>query len=343
MRIHNDTIFALDISHWKRSAIRSCFPGRSVRFVKRFDVVPDGALLAVWGIKALPDLDRRGIQVVRIEDGFLRSVGLGADLIPPLSLVVDYRGIYFDARQPSDLEVILATTSFSDELIARAAGFRARVVEAGLTKYNTGRGSWTRAGKQQRVILVPGQVETDASLAFGAPGVHTNQALLKAVRLANPDAFVIYKPHPDVVAGLRHMGEGEQQTAWWCDLTLRDMPMAPLLEQVDEVHVMTSLTGFEALLRGKKVTCYGQPFYAGWGLTVDVLPLGRRQRQLSLDALVAGALLLYPRYLDASREALISPEFALEILLRKKAQHSNLFDWCLPAYRAFLRLAVGVR
>ncbi|MGF1644795.1 MAG: hypothetical protein ACFCUJ_14235, partial [Thiotrichales bacterium] len=70
----------------------------------------------------------------------------------------------------------------------------------------------------------------------------------------------------------------------------------------DEVHTMTSLTGFDALLRGKQVVTYGQPFYAGWGLTRDLADsrtaFVRRTRQLELDELVAGALLRYPRYWD---------------------------------------------
>jgi len=68
---------------------------------------------------------------------------------------------------------------------------------------------------------------------------------------------------------------------------------------VDEVHVNTSLTGFEALLRHKPVTTYGVPFYAGWGLTTDLGPVpSRRNATRTLDELVAAALLLYPRYLD---------------------------------------------
>lgn len=59
---------------------------------------------------------------------------------------------------------------------------------------------------------------------------------------------------------------------------------------------MTSLAGFEALLFGKRVHCYGGPFYAGWGLTVDHFELPHRQRRLSLDELVYVALCEYPRY-----------------------------------------------
>ncbi len=56
---------------------------------------------------------------------------------------------------------------------------------------------------------------------------------------------------------------------------------------------MTSLTGFEALLRGKAVFTYGLPFYAGWGLTQDRHAHPRRHRRLSIDELVAAALIGY--------------------------------------------------
>ena len=69
---------------------------------------------------------------------------------------------------------------------------------------------------------------------------------------------------------------------------------------------------FEALLRRKSVTCYGLPFYAGWGLTIDKIPCERRQRRLSLEELVAGALILYPNYLDPVSNLPCTPEVVLE-------------------------------
>lgn len=341
--MRTETIYALDFSHWKRKPLRLCFPGLQTVFVSRLDEVPDGATLAVWGMRALPNVAARGIEVVRVEDGFLRSVGLGADLIRPVSWVVDRRGMYFDATHPSDLEVLLAETEFSGELLARAAALRARIVEAGLTKYNVGAGLWHRPRHDRRVILVPGQVESDASLAYGAPDVKTNLGLLQAVRAANPDAHVIYKPHPDVVAGMRAKGASEESAGLWCDEIVVDVSMGELLPQVDEVHGMTSLAGFEALLRGKKVTCYGQPFYAGWGLTTDVVPIDKRTRRLSLDELVAGALVLYPRYMGGKRDALISPEEALEDLVEWRARSGQVAPWWRKMFRIALRQVVGVR
>jgi capsular polysaccharide export protein len=193
------------------------------------------------------------------------------------------------------------------------------------------------------VVLVPGQVESDASLRYGAPGLRSNMDLLRAARAANPDAHLVYKPHPDVLAGLRAAGEGEAQAPAWCDEQVADAAMGELLGAVDEVHVLTSLAGFEALLRGKAVTCYGQPFYAGWGLTADRLPPPRRARRLSLDELVAGALILYPRYMSRAGGRPITPEQALDELLAWRAGEPGGAPWWRRLFRLVLRQVVGVR
>ena len=205
--------------------------------------------------------------------------------------------------------------------------------------YNVGAGYWQTPAVAKRIILVPGQVESDASIKFGAHGIRTNLGLLQAVREANPQAFIIYKSHPDVVAGLRKQGVGEDDSAKWCDQVVVDFPMADLLKEIDEVHVLTSLTGFEALMRDKKVVCYGHPFYAGWGLTEDQLPIDRRLRKLSLDALVAATLILYPTYVSLKNATAITPEQALDELLelRDKANKSATL------WRKFLRFFLRQR
>ncbi|MEO5671042.1 MAG: beta-3-deoxy-D-manno-oct-2-ulosonic acid transferase, partial [Ramlibacter sp.] len=175
---------------------------------------------------------------------------------------------------------------------------------------------WHAHAGGRQVVLVVGQVEKDASIAWGACDVRTNLGLLQAVRALRPDAWLVYKPHPDVVAGLRGKGEGEARAGAICDEMLLAGSMHDLLEQVDEVHVMTSLTGFEALLRARPVVCWGHPFYAGWGLTQDRQPHARRTRRLSLDELVAGALIRYPVYCSAATGKRCTPEQGLEELLR---------------------------
>lgn len=338
------TVYAVDFSRWKRRAVRTVFGGAKVVFVEDASRIGPHAICAAWGKREIPGHLPASVPVVRLEDGFLRSVGLGADLVPPLSLVVDRRGMYYDATTPSDLEVLLGTVDFPTALTRRAADLRGRLIEAGITKYNVAGSRWVRPAGARRVILVPGQVESDAALKYGAPGIRTNRELVRAVRAANRDAYVVYKPHPDVVAGLRRRGpmDGEDW-AGEADAQIPNADLAQLLEQVDEVHVMTSLAGFEALLREKPVTCYGQPFYAGWGLTTDVCPMARRTRPLLLDHLVAGALILYPTYISRRSGAITAVENAVDELLdwRSGARPGAL--WWRRIKRAAVRCVVGVR
>ena len=142
------------------------------------------------------DVDRSRNEVVRVEDGFLRSVGLGADLVAPLSWTIDTTGIYYDASRPSDLERLLEHGSFSAHALERAARLRAAIVSGGLTKYNVGSRTWKRPTTTRRVILVPGQVERDESIRLGAPDIKRNIDLLRAVRSSCPDAHVIFQAAP---------------------------------------------------------------------------------------------------------------------------------------------------
>lgn len=335
-------LHALGFSRWKKPIVRDYFFGSTVKFHRQAQSIPAGATVAVWGRKdvyaPLPQ-GAKGGDVVRLEDGFLRSVGLGADLVRPLSWVMDQRGIYYDATAPSDLEDLLQNKVFDADDLARAERLRERIVTSGLTKYNVGAGNWQRPASAQRVILVPGQVESDASIRYGAPGIATNMGLLAAVRQANPGAYVIYKPHPDVLAGLRASGEGEKAAQAQCNEIIEHVPMASLLDAVDEVHVMTSLAGFEALLRGVKVVTYGQPFYAGWGLTRDLSPPMRRTRKLTLTELVAGVLIEYPVYLSRSSGRFTTPERALDELMAWKEEGLSR----LPLWRRLWRVIVRLR
>ncbi|MGC9386612.1 MAG: capsule biosynthesis protein [Hydrogenovibrio sp.] len=257
----------------------------------------------IWGRKSFPEVEAYAreyeVPLYRVEDGFVRSVALGSDLTQPYSLVVDRRGIYFDPTQESDLEHALATYDLSTTtgLEKRAAKAAAYLVEKKLSKYNLYGHQALAFPRDRRVILVPGQVEDDASIQYGADGM-TNLQLLEQVRRACPDAYIVFKPHPDVLVGNRKGQVSEDKVKKLCNQVVTQVSLDSVLEHADEVHTLTSLVGFEALLRGKKVVTYGRPFYAGWGLTVDLQPFERRNRYLTLEELVAGALFLYPRYID---------------------------------------------
>ncbi len=338
---------ASGFSLYKKPFVRRFFQGSTLYFDRKPAHRAADSASIVWGNKPAPaEVLASARAIIRLEDGFIRSVGLGADLIAPQSLAMDSQGMYYDARHVSGLEYLLQNTCYNEALLERAKLLRTRLVTEGLSKYNVGSGTWyrTQAGRwaSGTLILVPGQVESDASVIFGTQGIATNLALLQAVRAANPNAYLIYKPHPDVVAGLRQPGSGEADVRLFCDRILVDIDMAHLLEQVDEVHTLTSLTGFEALLRGKKVVCYGLPFYAGWGLTEDKLPLPRRSRKLSLDELVAAALILYPTYISRTTRKFTTPERVLDELLLRREQTAVRLPWWRVLLRYYLKLEARV-
>lgn len=291
--------FATGMRLWKRAPLQRFFGGWvPVQFENdsakaHARATTPGKPRMIWAGKATP----KDADAMRVEDGFLRSRGLGADLIPPLSLVCDDLGIYYDPRSRSRLEDLIAQrAALRPDQSRRAERLIGALRQKGLSKYNLG-GDANLAGLPKGArILVPGQVEDDASIRTGAGHIATNLALLQAVRDANSDAVILYKPHPDIEAGLR---VGAIDAAGLADRVLTRADPVQLLSQVDAVWTMTSLLGFEALLRDVPVVTLGAPFYAGWGLTEDRGDIpARRTARPTLQGLVHAALIDYPRYFD---------------------------------------------
>lgn len=303
---------------WKRTILTPFLRTSSnkINFGQRCS---DASACVVWGIKGDDRWQDRatlkGLPVWRMEDGFLRSAGLGSDLHPPLSLVLDKSGIYYDATRSSDLEQLLNRSRLTAKQRQRAEALRLRLVESKVSKYNLGASfSLPPAATGKTVILVPGQVEDDASILTGTVGICTNRELLQTARLRNPQAYIIYKPHPDVLVGNRQGVIDLQDVLRWADTQALDADIIQCIEAADEVHTLTSLSGFEALLHGKKVVCYGLPFYAGWGLTQDEHPCERRTHRLSLDDLIYQSLIVYPSYIDPLSREPITVEQAVSYL-----------------------------
>lgn len=292
---------------WKRRFVSDAFGDAApVRFAAR----PSGAVTLAWASSA-----RAVPGATRVEDGFLRSRGLGAALVPPLSLVADDLGIYYDPTRESRLErLVEAGPPPGGE--ARAARLIAAITAARLTKYNLGKAApEIAADPSRRCLLVPGQVEDDASIRLGAGAERRNLDLLQRARCENPGAVLIYKPHPDVEAGLRPGAIAPAALQGLADHVAHSADAATLLDCVDEVWTITSTLGFEALLRGLPVTVLGAPFYAGWGLTRDLGPVpDRRRARPSLEALVHACLIAYPRYRDPRTGLPCPPELAVERL-----------------------------
>jgi capsular polysaccharide export protein len=297
---------ALGFSDWKHAHHRAFFGGKSVTFAR--DVaraVEDGRPVQVWAGREsdiLREAARRANRpLFRVEDGFLRSRGLGARLVPPLSLVQDDLGISYDPSRASRLERLIAEAAALDPArLRRAERLIATLTRKRITKYNLAPvNPLPELPKDRAVILVPGQVEDDASVRLGAGDVTTNLDLLRTARRLYPNGHLIYKPHPDVEVGLRRGAVPIADLVELADHVANGADPLKLIARADRVVTMTSGLGFEALIRGVPVTTLGAPFYAGWGLTTDLgeVPPRRRARP-SLPALVHATLVAYPRYHD---------------------------------------------
>lgn len=296
----------------------------------RYGLDPRAEGLVVWG-DHLPSrraswLGRLvGLPLVRVEDGFIRSVGLGKAGTAPVSMVVDRRGFYFDARRPSDLEVLIGQGADA-ALAARAEALAQTIAAQDIDKYNLPRVSAPGMAERYGAVLVD-QVAGDRSIAgSGGSQADFDRMFADAMTAFGPRGFFV-KAHPDVVAGFARGHLDEHARREGILRVAENLGPAALLARCDALWTLSSTLGFEALLRGQGVVTYGMPFYAGWGLTEDRArgPLAGRARARRLARpsrfdLAARALISYARYADPVSGAALEPEEAIDwVLARRQA------------------------
>ncbi|EAI9634086.1 capsular polysaccharide biosynthesis protein, partial [Campylobacter jejuni] len=345
-KVNSNKLFMLGFTLWKRHFIKPFFKAKdneiiflnSIKSLVRYKLKEDDKFF-IWGkkydentlknlllVKAKEqNLTNFTPKVSLVEDGFIRSISLGSDLTRPFSLIVDDKGLYIDPNKASKLEELLQNEIFDENMLNRAKNIIKILLENRFSKYNGLKHEDLKINAKigQKIILIPAQVEDDASMILGGFGLSTLD-LLKEVRAKNQDAYIIFKPHPDVLSGNRVGLKDETLILEFCDEIVKDCSIDSAIKIADEIHTITSTSGFDALLRAKKVFAYGMPFYAGWGLTKDKYRCERRTRKLSLEELVAGALIAYPRYINPKTKTLCEIEVCLDIMLNlQKAYFSK--------------------
>jgi len=274
----------------------------------------------------LSDSDKQKFKpkISFVEDGFVRSITLGSDLTRPFSLIIDEKSLYVDPFKESTLQNILKNEIFDEKILQRARKLIALFQTHQFSKYNGLKHEKLNFNTKEKIILIPAQVEDDASMLLGGFGLSTEN-FIKELREKNPKAFLVFKPHPDVLSGNRKGLKDEKLILKYCNSIIKDVSIASAIEASDEIHTITSTAGFDALLRGKKVFTYGLPFYANWGLTYDKHFNPQRGRKLSLEELVAGTMILYPKYINPKTKHLCEIEVTLDIML--KMQQNYFSKW----------------
>ena len=227
-------------------------------------------VIYIWGYKA-PDylieyVRDQELDIFFLEDGFIRSGPDNESGAPPLSIVMDSQAPYFDTTRPNDLTDLIANFDFEQ------SGYDEALTQEMLDYYVAHRVSKYNhqpyvdivpiyGVKNKKRILVLGQVPHDDSLKYGGGiGITLLDVVNRAIA-ENPEAQIIIKPHPMM---LDDPSIVSTLTELECLILTQSIHLVDALETVDHVYTITSLGGFEALLRGKKLTVLGQPFYHAW-------------------------------------------------------------------------------
>ena len=243
---------------------------------------------------------RFGTSFVLLEDGFIRSLGLGVDGYPSFSLVEDNVGIYYDATAPSKLENILNSYDFNAdaELMKKAQEAIKLIKMHNISKYNNAKdiNETFFQNRDEKRVLVIAQTQGDASLKYGMLDDYTIDDMINAAISKNPNTTVYLKVHPDVLSGKKKSDVDINAAKKKCIIIDENVNPISLLKHFSKVYTKTSGMGFEALLVGCECICFGMPFYAGWGITTDKSACQRRQRKLSVEEVFAASYILYTRY-----------------------------------------------
>ena len=260
------------------------------------------------GLKAIALAKKLNTSFSLLEDGFIRSIGLGVHGSPSFSLVEDDVGIYYDATAPSKLENILNTYDFaSDEILMQTAKKAMSLIkEHHISKYNNALDvsdefrlkysldAGSASGMMK--VLIVAQTAGDSSLEYGLAEKFTTKQIISDAMSENQNASVYIKIHPDVLSGKKSSDIAVDDIPDNCTVIDEDVNPISLLKLFDKVYTKTSGMGMEALVLGLEVVCYGMPYYAGWGVTEDRQNCDRRVRELSVEELFAGAYIRYTRY-----------------------------------------------
>ncbi len=321
---------------WKRAFYSSVFKDKNILFIGEEHYAGTKTIEAafecirnqdihVWSYKDPYWLSAlcaaNNCTVCRVEDGFLRSVGLGAQRTKPLSITVERDAdLYFHKSRSSRLHQILRSLDDIQKIQFQEKGNQLKqlILEQNLSKYNFKSTGDTFAASENSVLVL-GQVERDESIRRGPDPYVTCEHLVALAIRENPGATIYFKPHPEV-----HRGIAKPYSAPFRRFAeLREFPqsvnMFSYASEFRRVYSISSLAGFEMLLRGVPVTTLGGPWYAGWGLTDDRSVFLEKQDGMTPEILLWAAYGEYPLYFSSNIEK--SDVFkVIDILYRQLAK-----------------------
>lgn len=238
----------------------------------------------------------------RLEEGLL-AYGRHPDFgHSALSIVLDRAGIHYDTARTSDLQRILKDIQggWSEGMAVRARRIIGELQRLRLTKYNFQEGLLDRSRWRQYRLLIVDQAKESRALGFGGANQGIFEQMVDSAFKTFAETDIIIKLHPDHEL---HRGTSmlHGRVPPGVSIVPAGINIWSVFDHVDTVYTVSSQVGFEALLARKKVVCFAQPFYAGWGLTTDLASTHGEVKNLTLEQLVYGVLIKYSVYIHPER------------------------------------------
>jgi len=282
-------------------------PTATVHLISEDSDEIDVDCVVCWGAKGDESVARskqlaqdHGLPFYFMEDGFVRSLGLGLKDDRTYSFIKDDLGLHYLPQTPSRLETMIQDSAWMTTSVnERSRALIQRLTSQRITKYNHAPVLPYPFTTNARRVLVCDQRYKDGSVTLAGYSTNVFERMVTAALRENPGAEVWAKLHPDAITGGKRSYIAALPESLKSSLRIiyDDINPISLLDGFDTVYVVSSQMGFEALMLGKRVHCFGLPFYAGWGLTQDDLALPRRG-SASLEKVFAAAYLRYTTYIN---------------------------------------------
>jgi len=273
--------------------------------------------------------------VVFVEDGFFYNVishvkslqeKYPSHLSQGMSFTIDDITAHFDGSLPSRLEqVINSDIVLQKDNIVRSEKLIKTIVEKKITKYNYQSIESKIYGDKESKVLIVDQAYGDYSVYKSGASEEVFYQMINDAIEENLESDILVKIHPDMIinpnrAGAKNGGYFGNMRIDNPNVIIIKDEINPyiIIEQVQSIYVCTSQLGFEGLMSNKKVYCYGVPFYAGWGLTVDrgnMEYLKRRLKKRSLEEVFWFAYIWYSRYYSPLTKKKCEIEEILELII----------------------------
>ena len=318
--------------------VSTCFEQQLKPYKKSLQLNSNQDSVVGWGFKShtlkLKEQVADKHKFIHLEDGFIGYIGHPAKNGQNVSLIADKLGMYYQSQQPSDLDVSISN-SLTGEQIVRVRKLIEQIQQHGITKYNC----YSHIGdnktypksldklKGQSFVLLVDQVAGDQSVIGAQATEHDFLLMIDEAKARYPESAIVVRTHPDTQFGKKTgvlanlIASGAITNVDVCNEICHPHS---LIRHAKAIFTVSSQMGFEGLILGKKVHCFGLPFYAGWGLTIDSKQCCRRsditnKAPVTLEQLVYAALIDYPRYCNPVSQRRCEIEEIVELL--KYQQH----------------------